>query len=62
VALLAERRAYLDDHADELDGDGRRLVVGNGSPGPVGWSPPLGRSRWPPLGLMTAGRGAATGR
>jgi putative transposase len=30
VALLAERRAYLDDHADELDGDGRRLVVGNG--------------------------------
>jgi putative transposase len=30
VALLAERRAYLEDHADVLDASGRRLVVGNG--------------------------------
>ena len=30
VALEAERRAYLDTHADVLDGDGRRVVVGNG--------------------------------
>ncbi|MHB1720809.1 MAG: IS256 family transposase, partial [Acidimicrobiales bacterium] len=30
VALLAERRAYLDDHADLVDAAGRRLVVGNG--------------------------------
>ena len=30
VALEAERRAYLDAHADQLDEHGRRLVVGNG--------------------------------
>jgi len=30
VALLAERRAYLDAHATELDETGKRLVVGNG--------------------------------
>lgn len=30
LAMLAERRAYLDAHADELDATGRRLVVGNG--------------------------------
>ncbi len=30
VALLAERRAYLDAHADVLDEGGRRVVVGNG--------------------------------
>ena len=30
VALLAERRAYLEAHADELDATGKRLVVGNG--------------------------------
>jgi transposase-like protein len=30
VTLLAERRAYLDAHADLLDEQGRRLVVGNG--------------------------------
>ena len=30
VALLAERQAYLDAHADQLDGTGKRLVVGNG--------------------------------
>jgi putative transposase len=30
VALLAERRAYLDAHAEILDASGRRLVVGNG--------------------------------
>lgn len=30
TALLAERRAYLDAHADEVDATGRRLVVGNG--------------------------------
>src|SRR6266540_2407272 len=30
VALEAERRAYLDAHADALDEAGRRLVVGNG--------------------------------
>jgi len=30
VALEAERRAYLDAHAEMLDGAGRRLVVGNG--------------------------------
>jgi putative transposase len=30
VALEAERRAYLEAHADELDAAGRRLVVGNG--------------------------------
>jgi putative transposase len=30
VALLAERRAYLEDHAELLDGAGHRLVVGNG--------------------------------
>ena len=30
VALLAERRAYLEAHADEVDADGHRLVVGNG--------------------------------
>ena len=30
VALLAERRAYLDAHADLVDETGKRLVVGNG--------------------------------
>ena len=30
VALEAERRAYLDAHADVRDDDGRRQVVGNG--------------------------------
>ena len=30
VALLAERQAYLDAHADQLDQRGKRLVVGNG--------------------------------
>ncbi len=29
-ALLAERQAYLDAHADLVDGTGKRLVVGNG--------------------------------
>lgn len=30
MALLAERRAYLDAHGDLLDATGKRLVVGNG--------------------------------
>jgi transposase-like protein len=30
IALDTERRAYLDAHADVVDGNGRRLVVGNG--------------------------------
>jgi putative transposase len=30
VSLLAERRAYLEAHADELDESGHRLVVANG--------------------------------
>ena len=30
VALLAERRAYLDANASALDATGKRLVVGNG--------------------------------
>ncbi|MDA8043888.1 MAG: IS256 family transposase [Actinomycetota bacterium] len=30
VALLAERRAYLEAHATQTDATGRRLVVGNG--------------------------------
>src|SRR5712691_2391612 len=30
VALEAERRVYLQAHADVLDEDGRRLLVGNG--------------------------------
>lgn len=30
TALLAERRAYLDAHADHVDATGSRLVVGNG--------------------------------
>jgi transposase-like protein len=30
AALLAERRAYLEAHASELDAAGKRLVVGNG--------------------------------
>ena len=30
VALLAERRSYLEAHADEHDATGKRLVVGNG--------------------------------
>jgi len=30
TALLAERRIYLDAHADEVDATGKRLVVGNG--------------------------------
>ncbi len=30
VALAAERRAYLEAHAQELDDSGHRLVVGNG--------------------------------
>ncbi len=30
VAVEAERRAYLDAHADVVDGDGHRVVVGNG--------------------------------
>ncbi|MGH8276028.1 MAG: IS256 family transposase [Steroidobacteraceae bacterium] len=30
VALAAERRAYLEAHAGELDASGHRLVVGNG--------------------------------
>jgi len=31
IALEAERRAYLETHADALDTTGHRLVVGNGS-------------------------------
>ena len=31
IALEAERRAYLETHADALDATGHRLVVGNGS-------------------------------
>ncbi len=34
LALEAERRAYLDAHADALDATGRRMVVGNGSARP----------------------------
>lgn len=34
LALEAERRAYLEAHADALDASGRRLVVGNGSARP----------------------------
>lgn len=30
TALLAERQAYLDAHADQVDATGRRLVVANG--------------------------------
>ena len=30
TALLAERRSYLEAHADVLDEEGHRLVVGNG--------------------------------
>jgi len=30
TALLAERRAYLDAHADNVDGTGKRVVVANG--------------------------------
>ena len=30
AALQAEVAAYVDAHADEVDGDGRRLVVRNG--------------------------------
>ena len=30
LALLAERQAYLDAHADLVDDTGKRLVVGNG--------------------------------
>jgi hypothetical protein len=30
VALLAERRVYLDAHADVTDATGKRMVVGNG--------------------------------
>ncbi len=30
VSLLAERRAYLEAHAQELDAMGKRLVVANG--------------------------------
>ena len=33
AALQAEVAAYLEAHADQLDGDGRRLVVRNGSHG-----------------------------
>jgi hypothetical protein len=29
TALLAERRAYLDAHADIVDETGKRMVVGN---------------------------------
>src|SRR3989304_4429331 len=34
LALEAERRAYLEAHADVLDATGRRLVVGNGAARP----------------------------
>jgi len=34
IALEAERRAYLETHADALDATGHRLVVGNGSARP----------------------------
>ncbi len=44
VALEAERRAYLDAHAEEVDEAGRRLVVGNGH------HQPRERSRPPPGG------------
>ena len=62
VALLAERRAYLDAHAAELDATGQRLVVGNGyaratggdhrgrhgrGPGPPGRRPPRRASASP---------------
>jgi hypothetical protein len=31
TALLAEVAAYIEAHADQLDADGHRLVVRNGS-------------------------------
>ena len=34
VALEAERRAYLEAHAEVVGDDGRRLVVGHGSARP----------------------------
>ena len=34
IALEAERRAYLETHAEALDATGHRLVVGNGSARP----------------------------
>jgi len=34
VALQAEVAAYIEEHAGQLDADGRRLVVGNGSHDP----------------------------
>ncbi|MFH1329898.1 MAG: hypothetical protein ABIJ48_04505 [Actinomycetota bacterium] len=32
AALEAERRAYLDAHGGVVDGNGHRVVVGNGYP------------------------------
>lgn len=45
VALEAERRAYLDAHAEERDDDGRRLVVGKGYHRPPEVRPRPGGSR-----------------
>ena len=62
VALLAERQAYLDDHADLVDGAGRRLVVGNGYARPRPVTTAAGAIEVKPPESMTAGKGTATGR
>lgn len=62
VALLAERRAYLDAHVDCLDATGKRLMVGNGYARPAASSPAPERWRSEPLGSRIGVRASATGR
>ncbi len=63
VALLAERRAYLEAHAAELDATGKRLVVGNGYARPREVTTGAGMVEVArPPGSTTAGRASGSPR
>ena len=62
VALEAERRAYLECHAEELDAAGRRLVVGNGYASPREITTAAGGSRYRRRGSTTAAQANASPR
>jgi len=62
IALEAERRAYLEAHADRLDAAGYRLVVGNGSARARAITTGAGRIEVAAPGSTTAGRASASAR
>ena len=61
-ALLAERRAYLDAHADVVDGSGHRLVVANGYARERAFMTGAGMVEVKAPGSTTAGKVSTTAR